>query len=75
MLVKLTNSESNKKIILSNQRRPADGVAWVICGLLLLLITWAQRVPAEKPSELRLDKFGDKMTIEIQKLFDTRLRL
>jgi hypothetical protein len=35
--VKLTTRESNKKIVLSNQHRPADGMSWVVCGLLLLL--------------------------------------
>jgi hypothetical protein len=53
----ITTMESNKKIILSNQCRPADCKGGVICGLSLLLEkTWAQRDSREKPSELRLNR-------------------
>ena len=36
---------------------------------------WAERDSTEKTSKLGLDKFEGKTTIEIQKLFDTHLRL
>jgi hypothetical protein len=52
----ITTRESNKKIVLSNQCRPADCKGGVICGLLLLLEDMGPEGFDRKPSELRLNR-------------------
>ncbi|MDQ3853420.1 MAG: hypothetical protein M3299_11355 [Thermoproteota archaeon] len=68
--------ESDKKKILYNQCRPADGKSRLICGLLLLPENRGpEGLERKKPSKLRLGQLyfnNTKVTVNLQGTIEAR---